>query len=99
VVERLLEREHPRYGREALAPGGRLFDEHHAFLDWVGAYDEGTKEGRSRPRHETWLARLPCPVLRLEGVWSVEEMVQRIIDYLEAIGRDAIGGAMVPGTK
>jgi adenylate kinase family enzyme len=78
---RLREREHARYGQEALAPGGRLHEQHQAFLQWAAAYDHGTQEGRSRPRHEAWLARLPCPVLRFEGARSVEPTLNRILDH------------------
>ncbi|MEM8884539.1 MAG: hypothetical protein AAGD14_10750, partial [Planctomycetota bacterium] len=33
------------------------------FLDWAAAYESGDREGRSRARHEAWLASLACPVL------------------------------------
>jgi adenylate kinase family enzyme len=86
-LQRLREREWLRYGQEALAYGGLLYEQHRAFLHWAAAYDDGTQDGRSRPRHEAWLARLPCPILRLEGVLSVEEMVRRILDPEDAIKR------------
>jgi hypothetical protein len=34
-----------------------------AFLDWAAQYDEGRLEGRSRAKHERWLAARRCPVL------------------------------------
>jgi hypothetical protein len=45
------------------------------FLEWAAVYDEGKQGGRSRPRHEAWLARLPCPAVRLEGVLALDVMV------------------------
>jgi adenylate kinase family enzyme len=66
-LTRLAARERMRYGQRAIAPGAELHDAHVAFLDWAGRYDEGGLDMRSRALHETWLAGLPCPVLRLEG--------------------------------
>jgi adenylate kinase family enzyme len=78
-LERLRARDRERYGDEALAPGGRLHEGYLTFLRWAAAYDEGTREGRNRPRHEAWLVRLPCPVRRIEGVLSVRDMLSRIL--------------------
>jgi adenylate kinase family enzyme len=78
-LDRLRARERQRYGDDALAPGGGLHEEYVAFLEWARAYDEGTREGRNRARHEAWLARLSCPAIRFEGVLSVEDMLGRIL--------------------
>jgi adenylate kinase family enzyme len=75
---RLRERERHRFGTEALAPGGAMHDAHVAFMNWAAAYDEGGEDMRSRQRHETWLAALPCPCLRLEGLLAVEEQITRL---------------------
>ena len=85
-LERLRARERQRYGEETLTPGERLHEQSQAFLQWAAAYDEGTREGRNRPRHEAWLVRLSCPVFRLEGVLSVDEMLSRILGPHDAIG-------------
>jgi hypothetical protein len=37
------------------------------FLGWARGYDDPAFDGRSRVRHEEWLAALPCPVLRLDS--------------------------------
>jgi adenylate kinase family enzyme len=78
-LERLRMRERHRYGEAALAPGGPLHEHYRAFVEWASTYDEGSQEGRSRPRHEAWLARLPCPVIRLEGVLALDDMVSRVL--------------------
>jgi adenylate kinase family enzyme len=75
-LERIRARSRQRYGEAALAPGGRLHEDYLAFLEWAAAYDEGAHGGRSRPRHEAWLAQLPCPVVRLEGVLAIDDMVK-----------------------
>lgn len=53
------------------------------FLDWAAGYDDGTFEGRSRARHEAWLATLACPVLRLEEDLPTEARMTRVLNALE----------------
>ena len=74
----LKEREQCRYGQEALAPGGAMHDTYLAFMDWAAAYDEGGSDIRSRRRHEQWLAALPCPFIRLEGLLTIEAQLTQI---------------------
>ena len=74
-MARLKEREERRFGQEALAPGGAMHDAHVAFMNWAAGYDKGGDDMRSRRRHEQWLAALPCPCIRLEGLLTVEEQV------------------------
>jgi len=66
-LARLRARATATFGAEHIAPGG----EHHAvfveFLEWAAGYDDGIFTGRSRARHEAWLAAVPCPVLRVAG--------------------------------
>ncbi len=50
-----------------------------AFLAWAAQYEEGKLPGRSRARHEAWLARLQCRILRFESDQDVEHHVDRII--------------------
>jgi len=78
-LERLRTREVERYGAAALAPGGPMHVAYQAFLDWAEAYDTGTQVSRNRQAHEAWLARLPCPVLRIEGDTTVEDRVRRVL--------------------
>jgi adenylate kinase family enzyme len=69
-LARLSERERRRLG-PAVDPGGALHAQHLDFLAYAAGYDTGVfsgqMTGRYRARHEAWLARLPCPVLRLDG--------------------------------
>ncbi|SLM49863.1 conserved protein of unknown function [Nitrospira japonica] len=81
-IERLRWREKERFGTEALAPGGAIHDQHEAFMEWAAAYDAGTMPGRSLPRHEQWLKRLPCPVRRLDGTKTIDELVQSVCRFL-----------------
>jgi hypothetical protein len=67
-VPRLREREIRRFGR--VDP---------AFLVWAGQYDEGALEGRSRSKHEAWLAKRSCPVLRIDGDVSTECRLEQVL--------------------
>jgi hypothetical protein len=49
------------------------------FLEWASHYDDGTREGRSLPRHQAWLKTLHCPVLRLDGTLPVAALVDQIV--------------------
>ena len=70
-VARLREREMQRFGR--VDP---------AFLAWAAQYDEGILEGRSLSRHEAWLAKRSCPVLRIDGDTSTEWRLAQVLDVL-----------------
>jgi adenylate kinase family enzyme len=81
-LQRLAAREAARFGAEAVAPGGSRHAQYKAFLEWSAAYDDRSHEGRSRPRHEAWLAQLPCPVLRVDGSNTVDCLVQQVLTAL-----------------
>jgi hypothetical protein len=56
------------------------------FIAWASEYDSGHLSGRSRKRHEAWLARLPCPVIRLENAQDVDRLIEaalRAVQYLQ----------------
>lgn len=77
-LERLRRREQARFG-DALLPGGAMHETHRAFIDWAAQYELGTQGGRSRPKHEAWLAGLDCPVLRLDGTRPTADLVAEIL--------------------
>jgi adenylate kinase family enzyme len=77
-VRRVRAREVERYGAEALEPGGARHGASSAFVAWVERYDIASVDERSRAMHEAWLARLPCQVLRFEGVAPVDAMVGEV---------------------
>ena len=77
-LARLRARERARYG-DAVAPGGPRHDQSEAFLAWAAGYDERLDvPERCRRLHETWLAALPCPVLRIEGTAAVEANLELV---------------------
>jgi adenylate kinase family enzyme len=77
-LKRLTAREAGRYGLEAIAPGGRNHEQFIEFMAWTAQYDDGAPTMRSRALHEEWLAKLPCPVLRLEGLQPAEQSVRAV---------------------
>lgn len=83
-VARLRMRERERFGAQALAPGGALHAQHEAFIAWAHTYDKRDLFVRSLTQHEAWLAQLPCPTLRFEGVSSVESQVARVLSALDS---------------
>jgi adenylate kinase family enzyme len=77
-LQRLHAREHQRLGA-AIEPGGPLHQKHRDFLDYAAAYETGQfvkMTGRYRARHDAWLARLPCPLLRLDGSEATGALVE-----------------------
>lgn len=80
-MARLVERERVRYGAR-IAPGGERYGSHIAFLDWARSYDDARAPVRSLDLHERWMARLPCPVLRLDSSRSVEALTDEVVARL-----------------
>ena len=81
-LARLRARERERYGDDAIAPGGHLRAKYEAFLAWAASYEDGPAVERSRRMHDTWLASLPCPVLRLEDTDDVATRLKRVLAVL-----------------
>jgi len=77
-LERLRRRERERFG-DALLPGGAMYDTHRAFIDWAALYEQGTEPGRSRLKHERWLAGLGTPVLRLDSTRPLDDLVSEVL--------------------
>ncbi len=80
-LKRLRAREATRFGADAVAAGGWRFAETQSFIEWASHYEDGS-ESRSLARHEAWLARLPCPVLQLDGSRPVAELVGEVYAML-----------------
>jgi adenylate kinase family enzyme len=83
-IQRLRAREATRFGADAIAPGGWRHEETESFLEWASHYDDGTREGRNLAMHETWLATLPCPVLRVDGARDLTALIAEISSRLRS---------------
>jgi uridine kinase len=85
-LTRLREREARHFGAEAIAEGSWRHQETEKFIEWASHYDDGTREGRSRSRHEAWLSTLRCPVLRVDGSHRLEEIIGDMFDFGATFG-------------
>jgi adenylate kinase family enzyme len=81
-IARLRAREAKQFGAGAIAPGGSRHREHETFITWSADYDAGMAAGRNLVRHEAWLAKLPCPVLRLDGSEDVDLLTGEVIEAI-----------------
>jgi adenylate kinase family enzyme len=84
-IERLQKRESERFG-ERIRKGGDMYKEHKGFIEWAKTYDTGGLNMRSRALHEKWLNGCLCPVIRVDGTKSVDELVEQVME------RDQING-------
>lgn len=80
-LDRLRAREYERYGHE-IFQGGSKYEDNQAFMEWAALYDTAGVEVRSKALHEQWITRLKCPILRLEGDFTVSERVDAVMNYL-----------------
>jgi adenylate kinase family enzyme len=82
-LARLRDREARRFGADAIAEGGWRHQEAEEFFEWASHYDDddGTWEGRSRPRHEAWLQTLRCPVVRVDGSRPLDGIIADVVRF------------------
>ena len=81
-LQRLRDRETRRFGVEAVSPGGWRHQETEEFIEWASHYDDGSREGRNLPRHQAWLATLPCRVMHVDGTRPICVLVDAVTAML-----------------
>lgn len=69
-MPRLIARETERFG----APDQE-------FIDWAASYETADLTTRSLALHEQWLAQRNCRILRIEGNYTVEQSLARILRH------------------
>jgi adenylate kinase family enzyme len=77
-ISRLQKREYERFG-ERVREGGDMYDNHMEFLEWAKTYDTAAINQRSRALHKEWFKLLSCPLLRIDGTKSVDELLKEIL--------------------
>lgn len=68
-IKRLKEREFSKFGNRIL-PGGDMYENHTAFIEWAKTYDMAGLEQRSRALHMEWMEKLVCPTIIVDGTLS-----------------------------
>lgn len=76
-IYRLEKRENSRFG-DRIKPGGDMYKDHTAFIQWAKTYDIADSTERSYAMHHEWKQKLPCPVLVLDGTKPVEKLLDEI---------------------
>lgn len=80
-MDRLTSREVVRCG-DTIERGGSGEEAYLAFVEWARRYDDAALADSRRARDEHWLARLACPVLRLDSAKPVSELVTEVDRWL-----------------
>lgn len=79
---RLSTRERKRFGAR-IEPGGDMHTHHGRFMDWAQTYEtRAISGGRSRARHEAWLAQVSGRVLRLDATRALPDLCADVIAAL-----------------
>ena len=76
-IARLRARERAKLGPRIL-PGGDMEQAHRHFMAWAAGYEDGSFGGRSREKHEDWLAPRTAKVLRIDGTECAERLVAKV---------------------
>jgi adenylate kinase family enzyme len=83
-MARLRRREAARFGARIL-PGGDMEATSAAFIAWAEAYDTAGSLRRGLVTHEAWLLDQPAPVLRLDSIVPVAELVAAVLAGLGSL--------------
>ncbi|WP_159612365.1 hypothetical protein [Glutamicibacter sp. JC586] len=69
--------------RESIRRNGEAIDSEafEEFMQWSQSYDDPQFHGRSRAKHEAWLATLDCPILRLDSTQSVQHLRDAVLSW------------------
>lgn len=88
---RLRRREAARFG-DRILPGGDMAAISASFFAWADAYDTAGSSRRGLVTHEAWLADQPAPVLRLDSVAPVDELVGSVVAAIGCLALSGGGG-------
>lgn len=80
-IKRLEEREYNTFGNRVL-PGGDMYDNHTAFIEWAKTYDTAGIEQRSRALHMQWMEKLSCPTVTVDGTLSTSCILSQFCELL-----------------
>ena len=81
-IERLRKREKERYGSR-IEPGGDLYKEHIAFIEWASSYDDGGLDIRSKALHDEIEKSFQCKIIYLDGENELDDKFAEVLKYLD----------------
>lgn len=81
-MQRLMEREKKRYGKE-IKYSGKVYNSHIEFMEWASKYDSGDLDIRSKKLHYAWLKKLNCKVLKIEEDIEIDEKVKKVKEIIK----------------
>jgi adenylate kinase family enzyme len=87
VDERMkwIEAREEKLSRKIEDPTHPRYKNYENFMRWASEYDTGGLNMRSLAKHEEWMKKLSCPVLRIKGNKSIEENLLTIVNYIKHI--------------
>jgi len=74
-IERLNKREKKAFG-DRILPGGDMYKNSQAFFEWARGYDDSSVRSRTLEKHMERILYLSCPVVKLDGNKTVDELVE-----------------------
>ncbi|WP_183562739.1 adenylate kinase [Mucilaginibacter sp. SP1R1] len=84
-MQRLKAREIERYGT-GIFTDADMANKYQAFTQWASGYDDNTTNGRNLQAHKTWLGKLSCPILEINGDTTVAERMGIILQKTQELG-------------
>ena len=85
-MERLIQREQTRYGRQCLSPDHPHYQLTQEFLNWAAGYEDyGLEESNSLASHMAVLAQTPCPSLVLWNTASPEILLRQAAELFRLL--------------
>ncbi|EDP69825.1 hypothetical protein FBALC1_09847 [Flavobacteriales bacterium ALC-1] len=81
-MQRLKNREIERYGKKLLFHK-QTQENSKAFIEWANKYEDSNFCGRSLKIHNKWMAKIDCPILRIDGSNSLAEKTNFIQKHLK----------------
>jgi len=80
-LQRLEEREIKRHG-DLINLGGLMYQAHKDFMLWASKYDHGGIDMRSKVFHESWLRKVPCKIIKIQGDFQRSERLEKVMSQL-----------------
>lgn len=81
-LERLKVREKAHFGSR-IEPGGDMYADHIAFLEWAASYDTGDITIRSKALHDEWIKNLTCKLIELDGTESLDKLFETVLKNIK----------------